>query len=106
MTEAALLAAVREIAQMQGWTTYHTYRSDRSEPGFPDLVLMRPPQMLFRELKSDRGRLKPEQRRWLTELAACGQDVGVWRPPDLRGGRIAAELSRIRRTTDTARRLG
>ncbi len=97
MTEAALLQAVRDLAKLQGWSTYHTWRSDRSEPGFPDLVLMRPPQLLFRELKSERGRLKSEQRRWLDELAACGQDVGVWRPADLRGGRIAAELSRARR---------
>jgi hypothetical protein len=97
MTEAALLEAVRAVAKLQGWQLYHTYRSDRSEPGFPDLVLMRPPLLLFRELKADVGRLRPAQRKWLDELAACGQDVGVWRPADLRGGRIAAELSRARR---------
>jgi hypothetical protein len=101
MTEAGLLQAVRELAQLHGFMTYHTYRSDRSEPGFPDLVLMRPPLLLFRELKTDVGRLRPAQRKWLDELAACGQDVGVWRPADLRGGRIAAELSRARRTHDT-----
>jgi hypothetical protein len=98
MTEAALLQAVRELAAHLGWSPYHTYRSERSEPGFPDLVLMRPPLLLFRELKSEKGRLKPEQHRWLTELKACGQDVGVWRPIDLRSGRIQAELSRLRRT--------
>lgn len=97
MTEAALLSNVRALAKQFGWMAYHTWRSDNSEPGFPDLVLMRPPLLLFRELKSEGGRLKPEQRRWLEELAACGQDVGVWRPVDLRGGRIAAELSRARR---------
>lgn len=97
MTEAALLSQVRELAQSTGWMTYHTYRSDRSEPGFPDLVLMRHPLLLFRELKTDRGRLTPDQRCWLEELLACGQDAGVWRPADLRGGRIAAELTRARR---------
>jgi hypothetical protein len=97
MTEAALLQAVRDLARLHGFDSYHTYRSDRSEPGFPDLVLMRPPLLLFRELKTDRGRLTIPQRRWIEELIACGQDAAVWRPADLRGGRIAAELTRARR---------
>jgi hypothetical protein len=97
MTESGLLQAVRDLARLQGWDTYHTYRSIRSEPGFPDLVLMRPPLLLFRELKTDTGRLTVPQRHWIDELAACGQDVGVWRPADLRGGRISAELTRQRR---------
>lgn len=97
MTEAAFLGAIRDLAKTLGYATYHTYRSDRSEPGFPDLVLMRPPLLLFRELKTDRGRLTAPQRRWLEELIACGQDAAVWRPADLRGGRIQAELTRARR---------
>jgi hypothetical protein len=103
MTEAAFLQAVRDLAKTLGWQGYHTYRSDRSEPGFPDLVLMRPPLLLFRELKTDTGRLTAPQRRWIEELAACGQDVGVWRPADLRGGRISAELTRARRPTGSTR---
>lgn len=97
MTEDQLLQAVRDLAKISGWETYHTHRSDRSEPGFPDLVLVRPPLVLFRELKSDTGSLTAAQVQWLHQLQASGQDVGVWRPSDLRGGAVAAQLARVRR---------
>lgn len=99
MTEDQLLQAVRDLARLNGFATYHTHRSDRSEPGFPDLVLVRPPLILFRELKSERGRLTDPQREWLRQLRESGQDVGVWRPSDLRGGAVAAQLARVRRAT-------
>ncbi len=97
-SEAEFLQAVRDLAKQLGWLIYHTHRSDRSEKGFPDLVLVRPPFVLYRELKSEKGRLKPEQETWLHTLGEAGQDVGVWRPHDLApNGRVPRELSRTRR---------
>jgi len=46
--------------------------------------------VLFRELKTDAGRLTPQQAQVLDELAAAGADAGVWRPRDF--GRIKEEL--------------
>lgn len=63
MTEAQLQAHAIQLATALGWTTYHTHDSRRSQPGFPDLVLARPPQLMFRELKTTRGRLTPEQKQ-------------------------------------------
>lgn len=85
MTEAELLQAVRDLARLRGWLAYHTHRSDRSEPGFPDLILAHPRtgQLLAVELKSASGRLSAPQQTWLAALQRAGVDARVWRPTDL-----------------------
>lgn len=65
--------------------------------GFPDLVIVGPGGVLFRELKTERGQLGPEQTLWGEALTAGGADWGVWRPGDMRSGRIESELSELRR---------
>lgn len=93
MTEKELLAAVRQVAQLTGWRVYHTHDSRRSEAGFPDLVLVRD-RVLYRELKTARGRTTPEQDAWLEALRATGADADVWRPQDLTDGTVAFQLQR------------
>lgn len=52
--------------------------------GFPDLVLVRPPRVIFAELKSEKGSLALEQEDWFTQLCACdGVETYLWRPRDL-----------------------
>ena len=92
MTESELLAAVRAVAWRCGWLTYHTHRSDRSEPGFPDLCMVRGGRVVFAELKSEKGRVTRAQQTWLDGLEQAGMEVFVWRPSDLDG--IARLLSR------------
>lgn len=94
MSEDAFLAQVRRLATDLGWMTYHTHDSRRSESGFPDLVLISPAQgrTLFRELKKMKGRVTPDQKRFLEALNAVGQDAAVWRPDDLLEERILNEL--------------
>ena len=74
-------AAVQDAAHLLGWLTYHTYDSRHSAPGFPDLVLVRE-RVLFRELKTDKGRVTAAQQHWIDRLSAAGADAGVWRPAD------------------------
>lgn len=85
MSEAALQNRILLLASAFGWMAYHTHDSRRSQKGFPDLVLLHPGQgrLLFRELKSAKGRTTPEQTLWLEGLVAAGFDAGVWRPADL-----------------------
>lgn len=92
MREADLLAAVRALARDLGWLSYHTHDSRRSEPGFPDLVLVRDDRMLLVELKTSQGRLSPAQVVWMRALSDAGADVRIWRPVDLLAGTVAAEL--------------
>jgi hypothetical protein len=93
VSEADWLAQVRAAAQLTGWRTYHTWRSDRSEGGFPDLVLCRPPRVILAELKREKGRLSALQEAWLEDLRACvGVETYVWRPSEL--GEVLAILRR------------
>lgn len=71
--EAAFQVQVIALAKRLGYRAYHTHDSRRSEPGFPDLVLVKPPRLLFLELKVGRRQLTDEQRAWLAELDACEQ---------------------------------
>ncbi len=80
MTERELLDAVRQACRWSGLMVYHTFDSRRSERGFPDVVVVGPRGVIFRELKSSRGRLSPDQVRWLDKLRQAGSDAGVWRP--------------------------
>lgn len=63
--------------------------------GFPDLVIVGPGGVLFRELKTERGTLGPEQRVWRDCLLAAGADWAVWRPVELTSGLIHNELKSI-----------
>lgn len=82
-TERQFQAAVVEAVRLCGWAVYHTWLSARSAPGFPDLVLARPPRLLFAELKRDGAGLTPAQTAWGALLAACpGVEYHVWRPGD------------------------
>jgi len=83
MTEKEFLQQVRDLAKLCGWLVYHTYDSRRSPEGFPDLVLVRGDKVIFAELKSERGRVRPEQRMWLDALEKVRKvEVCLWRPND------------------------
>jgi len=70
------------MAKALGWLCYHTYDARRCEPGFPDLVMLRPPRLVFAELKTARGRVKAAQQTWLDALRAAGAEAYLWRPGD------------------------
>ena len=93
LAESAFQSTVIELAQIQGWKVCHFSDSRRPGPygqwvgdsgarGWPDLVLVRDHSILFRELKSEKGRLTPQQKEWLEALTGAGQDAKVWRPSD------------------------
>ena len=78
-TEKQFQAKVIQVAKLCGWICYHTHDSRRSEPGFPDLVLVKE-RVIFRELKTDKGRLTPAQKMWGKDLTDAGADWAIWRP--------------------------
>ncbi len=83
-TENDLLKHVRQMARNQGYLEYHTLRSIGSTAGFPDLVLVRPPRVIFAELKRNKAQLRTAQVAWKVQLEDCpGVEYYVWRPDDL-----------------------
>ena len=91
MTEKQFQAKVLKIAKQTGWTVYHTYDSRRSQPGFPDLVLVRD-RVLYRELKTNTGKQSEAQKIWERSLLKANADFKVWRPKDIDA--IVKELTR------------
>lgn len=92
LSERQWQAQVLRLAGLHGWMAHHTHDSRRSQPGFPDLVLVRAGRLIFAELKTDTGRLRPEQAVWLDELQRTPAEVYVWRPADVDA--VVAVLSR------------
>jgi hypothetical protein len=70
MTERELQALVVEAARQFGWMAYHTFDSRRSQPGFPDLVLIRGDRLIAAELKVGTALPTEDQKAW---LAAFGR---------------------------------
>ncbi len=95
MPERELLEAIYEIACSRGLLAYHTHDSRRSQPGFPDLVIVGPGGVLWRELKTQHASITNEQRLWGNLLREAGQDWEIWRPADLVSDRIHTELSAL-----------
>lgn len=85
LSEAAFQQQVTDYATLCGWRWTHTPDSRRVQgtPGFPDLVLARGFTLIFAELKTERGRVRPEQTNWINALRwAHGKHVYIWRPSD------------------------
>jgi len=97
--ERDLLTCVVETARLFGWLAYHPWRSDNSERGWPDLVLVKPGttgaygRALFVELKrSDRQRLTADQAAWGQALLSAGLDWRRWTWQDWHSGEVERVL--------------
>lgn len=107
MSEDDLLGTVLDMASTLGVRTAHFRPAQTAQgwrtpvagdgKGWPDLVLVGRGGVLYRELKSATGSPTADQEVWLAALCVAGQDTAVWRPADLRSGRILAELRAVSR---------
>ena len=101
-SEKDFQATIIQLAQLCGWMIAHfrpamTSKGWRTpvqgDAGFPDLVLVSPPCksgprlgkriVAFIEVKSDRGKLTAEQKKWLDALHDVDWVMArVWKPDD------------------------
>ena len=109
-TERAFQAQVVRYAELMRWRWWHDgatnqrarcrrchaalrcaecrelVRIVRNAEGFPDLVLVRRPRLVFAELKADRTPVTAAQQEWIALLRACDLEAYIWRPkhwPDI-----------------------
>jgi hypothetical protein len=80
--DAQLFRGPKALANILGWTTYHTLRSRGSRSGYPDRTCVRE-RIIFAELKREKTKPTPDQIEWLDRLAKAGGEVYLWRPSDL-----------------------
>ena len=87
MSEDELLTAVTEALTARGYRWIHERRSDLAQqigfPGWPDIFAVGHGRILSLELKTETGRVDPEQSAWLVSLQAVGVDTRILRPRDL-----------------------
>jgi hypothetical protein len=86
LTEAQLQRQLREVCKRLGLLHYHTHRSQKSEPGFPDSVIVHPSGGTLYLLEAKRDETHPTlaQQRWLDALARVGRvESGVVQPRSL-----------------------
>lgn len=85
ISEAQFQQAVIQRAELYGWWWWHDTDSRRNHRGLPDLILVRPPRVLFVELKrqSPKSKVTREQAGVLAMLERCPTvESYVWRPSD------------------------
>lgn len=79
-SEKSFQAQVLKLAQLHHWRAYHSWTSLHSSGGFPDLVLVRRPRVVFAELKREDRGPTDDQIAWLEDLKASGQEAYLWKP--------------------------
>lgn len=82
-TEKRFQSQIQQLAMVLGWKYYHSWSAVHSPAGFPDCVLVKPPRLIFAELKSQRGELSDHQKHWLDALGKVpGVEAYCWKPRD------------------------
>jgi hypothetical protein len=87
---------IRGVVKLLNLQAFHVHDARKCwGPGYPDLTIAGPAGLMFREVKTEHGTIRPEQTAWLYALRAVRQDAGIWRPRDWYSGRIERELKLI-----------
>lgn len=81
ISEKVFRHQVIDLSKLFGWKHYFTWTSIHSPKGFPDLVLVRE-RVIFAELKTEKGKITPNQQEWIDALRKANQEVYLWRPSD------------------------
>lgn len=97
MSEQQLQRAVIDACDTLGLLVFHVTdsRAAKVRRGWPDLAIVGK-RLLIRELKTETGRVRPEQHLWISRLVRAGVDAGIWRPSSLLSGEIVQTLRGIR----------
>ena len=93
VSEAQFQKAVIELAHRLNWRVAHFHKVQNKQGrwltpvaadggGWPDLVLVKGPHLIFAELKADGKQLQLEQAIWKDALEKAGAEFHCWKPAD------------------------
>lgn len=86
-----LLPTVTKVAEANGWRVCHVFPSrgrdgrwltSTSSPGFPDVWMVRPGQLVVLELKGRKGRPEDGQAEWIADLDSVAGVTARFAGPD------------------------
>ena len=79
ITEKQFRQQIINLCKVLGYDVYFTWRSIHSPSGYPDLSIVKPPRLIFAELKIGKAKLTPFQEKWIQYFKDCGVEAYVWR---------------------------
>jgi hypothetical protein len=86
VSEAEWMVAVADRLDFYGWTWHDTWPTHRTPgrwtpehaaKGVPDLICLRPPRVLWLEIKTETGRVSLHQEAWIKGLRQSGQEAYI-----------------------------
>ena len=100
ISETAFASQVEDLLSLYHWRwchwrparTEHGWRTALSgDKGFPDYCCIRPPRLIFAELKDQYSKPTPEQQEWLDLLEGCVKMI-TSEPLDVKGNTASLKL--------------
>ena len=67
-TGAQYQKQIVDLAEACGWLVWHDNDPRRNSAGLPDLLMVRGPVLLFLEVKTEKGKVRPEQEAFIGRL--------------------------------------
>lgn len=93
ISETAFASQVEDLLRLYHWHWCH-FRPGRTTKGWrtsltghkglPDYIAVRPPRLVFAELKDEYSKTTPEQQAWLDLLDECQKAI-ITNPMEVRG---------------------
>lgn len=84
VVEAEVQHTIEQELTLRGWLWFHDQDARRNNAGLPDLICVHPLGVVaFLEVKSETGKLRPQQQLWRASLLRAGVEYHVVRPSNL-----------------------
>lgn len=98
LTEKELERAIAEMARFLGFMVFHARPAQTSKgwrtpvaydgKGYPDLTLVGNGRVVFLEVKSDKGKLSPDQEGWKRHIIQAGAEYFLLTPQSWTSGEV------------------
>lgn len=97
MTHDQIVAEIQARGRKLGILSHYCPKAQhcKADRGLPDLVMVGPHRAAFIEVKTEYGRMEPDQTTWMHALIGAGELHYVVRTADLDNGKVDAILDTL-----------